>query len=145
MSNYDSDGPSDQDWEDRGELAWNEFDWEQYLREQDEVIHRYIAFYEKLAGRTDRLDEVAQRMGWDDESWSSETDFDTAEVAANEASGNLSDYDAEPYTLHTNPIFVATKGIYLSLKRGWEQLADQAAQVPQGLALSFHTSLHRGE
>lgn len=145
MSNYDSDGPSDQDWEDRGELAWNEFDWEQYLREQDEVIHRYIAFYEKLAGRTDRLDEVAQRMGWDDESWSSETDFDTAEVAANEASGNLSDYDAEPYTLHKNPIFIATKGIYLSLKRGWEQLADQAAQVPQGLALSFHTSLHRGE
>lgn len=145
MSNYDSEGPSDNEWEDRGELAWNEFDWEQYLRQQDEVIHRYIGFYEQLAGRTDRLDEAAHRMGWDDENWSSDSEFSAPETGTDEPVGSLSDFDAEPYTLHKNPIFVATKAIYLSLKRGWERLADQADRVPQSLALTFHTSLHRGE
>ncbi len=145
MSNYDSEGPSENEWEDRGELAWNEFDWEQYLRQQDEVIHRYIGFYEQLAGRTDRLDEAAHRMGWDDENWSSDSDFEAPDSAASDSTGSLSDYDAEPYTLHKNPIFIATKAIYLTLKRAWELLADQPDRVPQGLALKFHTSLHRGE
>lgn len=147
MSNYDSDGPSDNEWEDRGELAWNEFDWEQYLREQDEVIHRYIGFYEKLEGRTDRLDEVAHHMGWDEESWSSDSDFtvETPGETGNDAVSSPGEYDSEPYTLHKNPVFVATKAIYLTLTRQWERQAEQADRVPQRLAVAFLASLHRGE
>jgi len=51
----------------------------------------------------------------------------------------------EPYTLHRNPVFIATKAIYLSLQRSWERLASDAAKVPQSLALSVLTSLCRGE
>jgi hypothetical protein len=74
MSNSESDGPSENEWDDRGELAWNEFDWENYLREQDEVLSRYLAFYEKFKDRADRIDHVAHLMGWDEESWSAEED-----------------------------------------------------------------------
>jgi hypothetical protein len=66
MSNPESDGPSDNEWEDRGELAWSEFDWENYLRDQDEVLQRYVRLYDKSAGRPDRIDHVAQGMGWDE-------------------------------------------------------------------------------
>ncbi len=149
MSNFDSDVPSDNEWEDRGELAWNEFDWENYLREQDEVIHRYIAFYEKLKGHPERLDEVAHQMGWDEESWSTDGDFESSDVPAapanEDAPSAAGEFDAEPYTLHKNPIFIATKAIYLGLKRAWERLADDPARVGQPLALSFHASLYRGE
>ncbi|HEY0968407.1 MAG TPA: hypothetical protein VGD88_13535 [Opitutaceae bacterium] len=150
MSNFDSDIPSDNEWEDRGELAWNEFDWENYLREQDEVIHRYIAFYEKLKGHPERLDEVAHQMGWDEESWSTDSDFEVSDTPAanaspDEAPSASSEFDAEPYTLHKNPIFIATKAIYLGLKRAWERLADEPSRVAQPLALSFHASLYRGE
>lgn len=149
MSNFDSDIPSDNEWEDRGELAWNEFDWESYLREQDEVIHRYIAFYEKLKGHPERLDEVAHQMGWDEESWSTDGDFESSDAPASppaeDAASAASEFDAEPYTLHKNPIFIATKAIYLGLKRAWERLADDPARVGQPLALSFHASLYRGE
>jgi hypothetical protein len=146
MSNFDSDSPSDNEWEDRGELAWNEFDWEQYLREQDEVIHRYIGFYEKLEGRADRLDEVAHHMGWDEETWSSDGEFssDADNAAANESAA-ANDFDAEPYTLHKNPVFVATRAIYLTLKRGWERLADNPERVNQRLALAMLSVLQRGE
>ena len=65
MDNFDTDGPPESEWEDRGELAWNEFDWERYLREQDEVIHRYLGFYEAFRHRADRVDAVAEQMGWE--------------------------------------------------------------------------------
>lgn len=144
MSNFDSNSPSDNEWEDRGEdLVWNEFDWEQYLRAQDEVIHRYIAFYEQLRDHPDRIDEVAHFMGWDRKDWSSEgtdlgDDSDDEDIESE-------DFDSDPYTLHKNPIFVATRSIYLSIKRSWECLAHNPAKVPQALALSFQTALYKGE
>ncbi len=152
MSNFESDGPSDNDWDDRGELAWNEFDWEKYLREQDDVIHRYLAYYEKLHSHPDRIDEVAHMMGWDEESWSS----DSAETVTRESAAapsdndgatgdDLSDFGTDPYTLHKNPIFIATKAIYLSLKRAWERIAPEASKVPQPLAIALHASIYRGE
>lgn len=151
MSNYDPDGPSENEWEDRGELAWNEFDWEHYLRDQDDILHRYLAFYEQLRGHPDRLDEAAHLMGWDKEAWSSdssdadEDDDDDSSTASMDERAEINDADAEPYTLQKNPVFVATKAIYLSLKRGWERVASDSERVPQPLALSFQTVLHRGE
>ena len=148
MSNFDPENPSENEWDDRGELAWNEFDWEHYLRDQDDVIHRYLAFYEQQRDRLDRIDEVAHLMGWDEEDWSSESDSSSEETEAVEEPAPESkseEVDAEPYTLHKNPIFIATRAIYLSLKRKWELLAGDSAKVPQALALSLHSSLYRGE
>ena len=59
MGNTNSDNPSDNEWDDRGELVWNEFDWERYLRQQDETVLRYLAFYEQLRDKSERLDEAA--------------------------------------------------------------------------------------
>src|ERR1700678_3978292 len=65
MSDFESDSLSENEWEENGDLAWNEFDWELYLREQEGSIHRYLAFYESLKASPERIDEVADRMGWD--------------------------------------------------------------------------------
>ncbi|TAG32298.1 MAG: hypothetical protein EAZ36_02620 [Verrucomicrobia bacterium] len=147
MGNTNSENPSDNEWDDRGELVWNEFDWERYLRQQDESILRYLAFYEKLRTHPERLDEAAKLMGWGVEEWTSDAtigtddddddDDDVTEV-------DLGD-EADPYTLHKNPIFVATRALFLSLKRGWEQLADSGDKVPQKLALAYYATLLRTE
>lgn len=144
MSKFDSDGAQDNEWEDRGDLAWNEFDWERYLREQDDAIHRYLGFYEACKNSTDRIDDVAELMNWGssdaeeakaDSSDDSETEDDSADFA------NGSDV----YTLHKNPIFISTKALYLGLRRHWELCAADTAKVPQPLALALLSSLHRGE
>lgn len=145
MNNSDSDNPSENEWDDRGELAWNEFDWEHYLREQDELIHRYIGFYEQLEGRNDRLDEVAHRMRWDDDSWSTDQEFNFPTELEDSSTEPASEREPEPYTLHKNPVFIATRGIFLTLIRVWERTAEHPDRVPQGLALRFHSSLHRSE
>src|SRR5204862_3883414 len=46
---------------------------------------------------------------------------------------------------HKNPIFIATKAIYLGLNRSWVSLASNPTKAPQGLAVLVLSSLHRGE
>ncbi len=150
MNDFNADGPAENEWEEPAELTWNEFDWEHYLREQDAAIARYLSFYEKLKGHPERIDETAHLMGWDEGDWSTEHEGETT------GSASLSeepmpedepvDYDnLEPYTLHKNPVFIATKAIYLGLRRTWEGLAVDPAKVPQPVALAFQAALHRGE
>lgn len=144
MSKPDSDGSSENEWDDRGELAWNEFDWENYLRTQEGLVAKYLKFYEKSASKQDRIDVVAQQMGWDQDSWSSDDDDEAP--SENDTSDESDDTDdSEPYTVQKNPIFIATKAIYLSLNRVWEKQAVDPAKIRQPLALAFLASLHRGE
>ena len=144
MSDFDSDSSPENEWEERGDLAWNEFDWERYLREQDDSIHRYLGFYEAFRHSPTRIDAVAEQMGWGTGNWSDEEE--PAEFPETEVSAETSDREeAEIYTLHKNPIFIATKAIYLSVKRPWDLNAGDAAKVPPPLALGLLAALHRGE
>lgn len=142
MSNFDSDGGSENQWDDRGELAWNEFDWERYLREQDEAIHRYLRFYEASKGAADRIDQVAEKMNWGQDDWSDDAEASDVPGAAVD---DDSDDEDDVYTLHKNPIFISTKAIYLGLRRSWERLASDPGKVPQPVAVAMLAALHRGE
>ncbi|AWI09990.1 hypothetical protein CKA38_12675 [Ereboglobus luteus] len=134
MSSFDPNNPSDSDDDDVGGVAWNEFDWEHYLREQDDTIHRYIGFYELLLRDENRLEKAAAHMGWRLSSNEADDDDDDDE-----------DDDQGPYTVHKNYIYVALRAIHLKLTREWERIAMNPASVPQPLAVAFSGALHRGE
>jgi hypothetical protein len=136
MSDFDSDNLSENEWEENGDLAWNEFDWELYLREQEVAVHHYLGFYEALKASPDRIDEVADKMGWD------RAAADEAEERENPEKVLFSD---EIYTLQKNPVYIATKALFLSVRRSWEAIASSPGKIPQSLALSFLSSLHRCE
>lgn len=145
MSNFDSDGTQDNEWEDRGDLAWNEFDWERYLREQDEAVHRYLGFYEACKNSTDRIDDVAELMNWGSgDGDEAKTDAHSQPEEENRDEPDFAE-DNDVYTLHKNPIFVSTRALYLGLRRHWELAATETVRVPQPLALALLSSLHRGE
>ncbi len=141
MSNFDFEGYSDGDWEERGDLAWNEFDWERYLRSQDEVLRRYLDLYASLKGKQDRLDHVAQLMGWDTEEWTGNDYLDSEEDIEEESD------DLEPYTLHKHPIFIATKALYLDVQARWLDLlsSGEASSLPPAIAAAYQASLSIGE
>jgi hypothetical protein len=139
--NKDSDGANE--WDERGELAWNEFDWERYLREQDEAVTKYLRFYESCRHSTDRIDAVAEKMGWGEDDWHEES-AESEEIDPDESESAFDD-DEGVYTLHKNPIFIATKAIYLGLNRSWQPLATDPERVPQPLAIMLLSSLQRGE
>jgi hypothetical protein len=143
MSNYDSNGAQDGEWEDRSELAWNEFDWERYLRAQDEAVNRYLAYYESFKDHPERIDEVARHMDWEN----GEEPADETAAAEDATDESAEDFgaDCEVYTLHKNPIFISTRALYLRVRRNWELIAADAGKAPQPLAMAYLTVLHEGE
>lgn len=141
MKDFDSDGLSDGEWDDRGDLAWNEFDWEKYLRDQDENILRYLAFYDTFKDKPDRIDEIAERMGWDRAATSA-----TGGMAEGEDDDEEEDDDEDDvYTLHKNPIYIATKALFLSLRRQWLVLTAHREKSGSAASLPYLDALHRGE
>ncbi len=146
MSNYDSDGPTEGEWDDRGDLAWNEFDWERYLRAQDESVNRYLGYYESFKANPERIDEAARAMGWDDgQKLAESADDDEGPEDLDEIMADDYAEDRDVYTLHKNPIYISTRALYLRVRRNWELLATDAQKVPQSLAINYLTALHRGE
>ncbi len=140
MTNSDSDGLFDNDWEDRGELSWTEKDWQKYLGEQEASVRDYIKHYDQLGEAPDRIDEVARRMSWElADDLAAEESVDDA----NEAEETF-DADWDPYTLHRNPVYIATRALYLSLISHWERVAAQPGRVPAALGITLLASLYRG-
>jgi len=137
MTNQDSDGLFDSDRDDRSELAWTETDWERYLAARQQAVSDYVAHYDKLPSTPDRIDLVAQKMGWAlAEEECAEEEFAEDEE---EFSG-----DWEPYTTQGNPVHVSTQAIHGTLLRNWEQLvAQEGGNMPVALALAYQSTLHR--
>lgn len=144
MTNQDSDGMFENDWEERREISWTEADWEQYLAEHETAVRDYLKHYEQLPAATDRIDEVARRMGWDmqpDEGASEGEIGATAEPANDEPSF---DEDFDLYTVHRNPVHIATKAIYVTLVANWERVASHPEHIHPAVSLAVAGSLYRG-
>ena len=137
MTNQDSDGLFDGDGEERRELSWTEIEWERYLAEHEDNVRDYLRHYDALALTPDRIDEVARRLGWEMEP------EEEVEGDPDALDGGF-ETEWEPYTLHRNPVYIATRALYVSLVANWERIAAQPGRVSPALGLTFQGSLYRG-
>ncbi len=140
MTEQDSDGLFEGDGEDPRELSWAETDWEKYLAEHEDSVRDYLRQYEQAASAPDRIDEVARRLGWEMEAEAAEAEAGEAD----ELEDDEFDSEWEPYTLHRNPVFIATKALYLSLTANWERIAAAPGRIPPALGLALQGTLFRG-
>lgn len=129
MKNFDHDQFSEGDWEEKGELAWNEFDWELFLQRQDHESNRFIRTYNSLPSHPNRIDEVARIMGWDSSDWSmNDLDFDELSDDSSWLADSINDEDdndIDPYTLHRHPLHIAVQGLFDSILHLWETLLNE--------------------
>src|SRR2546421_11556034 len=60
------------------ERAWDEYDWERFLQQQDHKTEKYMELLEKYLDDPRRDEIIAQEMGWthllDSKDWSAEVD-----------------------------------------------------------------------
>ncbi len=141
MTNSDSDGLFDNDWEDRGELAWTELDWQKYLDTQEAAVRDYIKHYDQLPEAVDRVDEAARRMGWE---LAETPEGLVSEEAGDDEADDAFDGEWDPYTLHRNPVYISTRALYISLLAHWERVAAQPDRVPAALGITLQALLYRG-
>lgn len=152
MSGSEFDNFSEGDWENHEELAWNEFDWQQYLKKNETEIAKFLSYFHKLKTKNNHLDEIARHMGWDQEDWRAGelNDDDGPEGEADAGKSELSPdplgSKLDPYTVHKHPVYIVTHGLYQNLFQSWEQfiLEYQWALSPFFVS-QFSASLHVGE
>lgn len=150
MNEDNADFFDDNEWEDIPDPIWQEFDWQRYLNESDGEIERFLQIYESTRPTPERLDQVATLMGWDSSDWSvddrsfgQDDDETSASIPEAERRGT-SDFD--PYTVHQHPIFIATRGLFLLIRRGWESLlCSGLAPADAKLSWMLGRALHEGE
>lgn len=136
MNNSSNNGSPD-DGEEHGELVWNEFDWERYLRQRDEAVNEYQRSYDKAAPAPDRLDEVARQLGW-------EPTLD-GDIAGDEDDDDFDDSDLDPYTLHRNPVYVATRALFAGLLQRTEAITVAGEGLTPAQAFPLLRTLHLAE
>lgn len=141
MTNPESDGLFDNDWDDCGELSWSEADWQKYLATQETSVRDYIKHYDQLPANMDRIDEAARRMGWE---LAGPPEAYDAEDAEEDDDDEIFEGDWDPYTLHRNPVYISTRALYLSLLTHWERVAAQPGRVPPALGITLQALLYRG-
>lgn len=135
MNNSSNNGIPD-DGDEHGDLVWNEFDWERYLRQRDEAIAEYQRAYDEAANAPDRLDEVARQLGWEPT-----LDGDLGD----EDDDEFEDDDLEPYTLHRNPVYVATRALFATLASRVEAAASRSVELDPAQAFPLLRVLHQAE
>jgi hypothetical protein len=136
MNNSSNNGSPD-DGEEQGELVWSEFDWERYLRQRDEALTEYSRCYDQVTDFPDRIDEVARRLGW-------EPTLDGEAEGADDDDEDFEDDDLDPYTLHRNPVYVATRALFAGLLRTVESHATAGELAPTA-AFPLLRALHEAE
>jgi len=142
MTNQDSDGMFENDWDERREISWTEADWEAYLAEHETAVRDYLKHYEQLSAAPDRIDEVARRMGWD---MQPETEAnELPETESTEETEPSFDEDFDLYTVHRNPVHIATKALYAGLIANWERIAAHPERVHPAQAIGVLGALYRG-
>ena len=128
--------------------AWDEYDWERFLRQQDQKTEKYMELLEKYLDDPQRDQIIAREMGWsqllDGQQWSEEVDALLAEESRDE--------EAEDETQAGSQIFPAIENfedhsLYraaFSLTIWIDKLFDSDASLqnePSAVKLATHSAL----
>jgi hypothetical protein len=130
MNQFNSDYSGDGDWEERGEMAWREAEWNHYLSHCSKDVGQFLAFYEKSNRAIGHLDEIARLMGWEVSDWSANDTPDGMPEMAGQEETEAPEEEfegGEPYTIHRHPVFIVSQGLFLWLKKTFEQFLDHPA------------------
>lgn len=148
MNNFEYESFPEGEWDDRGDLIWNEFDWERFIRSQDDILRRYQELYQDCLGHPDRLDRVALLMGWETDDWTGwedEADENAEEFDDDADPDEDGEWDADPYTMQKHPVFIASKALYIWLQGKLIELTCAHPSISSGLATQYQATLHLGE
>ncbi len=137
MSGYDSDS----------DRAWDEYEWERFLQQQDQKTEKYMELLEKYLDHPQRDQIIAREMGWthllNEEEWSEEVDALMAQEGGGEESESGSDLEqvsnpSESFEDHSlyRAAFALTVWI--------DQLFDENSSLqnePSAVKLATHSAL----
>jgi hypothetical protein len=113
------------------ERVWDEYDWERFLKQQDQKALRYLELMERYSDHPQRDMIVAQEMGW--------AEFGTEDVVvwmAEEAAGLMEEGEEEGDGFEGHPLYARVVELTLWLDEVCERKGEEFAENPAAVRLS---------
>jgi hypothetical protein len=126
------------------ERAWDEYDWERFLQQQDQKTEKYMELLEKYIDDPHRDEIVAREMGWchlnqeDGEEWSDETD--SFDLGDEDAILDADEPSAATESFEQHVLYRAAFTLTIWIDRLFES-APTLQNDPAAVKLATHTAL----
>ena len=128
------------------ERAWDEYDWERFLQQQDQKTEKYMELLEKYLDHPQRDQIIAREMGWTQllsgDTWSDEVDALLAEESSSEENeGSLAEITSQPVDGFEDHILYRAA---FALTVWIDQLFDEKTALqnePAAVKLATHSAL----
>ncbi len=127
--------------------AWDEYDWEHFLQQQDRKTEKYMELLEKYLDHPQRDQIIAREMGWahliDTEEWNDEVDevlADESNSSEKESQSELAPVASEPESFEEHSLYRAAFALTVWI----DQLFDETASLqnePSAVKLATHSAL----
>src|SRR5213082_596617 len=131
-------------YEGESERMWDEYDWERFLREQDQKTEKYMQLLEKYLDDPQRDEIIAREMGWtqllDAKDWSAEVDALLEENAAQEDEADVDNTAASGETFQEHDLYRAAFDLTLWIDQWYDQNAGLQNE-PAAVKLATHAAL----
>ena len=127
------------DFYDEPDRAWDEYDWERFLQQQDSKTERYMELFEKYIDDPNRDQIIAQEMGWthlldqtpeEVEEVEFEPEFELEQLAEDDSQ--------EPFETH--PLYQSAFSLTVWIDQLFDEVAN-AASNPVGVKLASHVAV----
>jgi hypothetical protein len=127
------------------ERAWDEYDWERFLQQQDHKTEKYMELLEKYLDDPQRDQIIAREMGWtqliDSKDWSAEVDAFLDEEGAQEDDGADEDEESDaPDTFEDHSLYRAAFALTIWIDRLFDQ-NPSLQNEPSAVKLATHSAL----
>src|SRR3954467_6346436 len=125
------------------ERAWDEYDWERFLQQQDHKTEKYMELLERYLDDPQRDQIIAREMGWtqllDSNDWSAEVDA-MLDEEGNEDEVCESGAEAASDSFEDHSLYRAAFGLTIWIDRLFDQ--DNSLQnEPAAVKLATHSAL----
>jgi len=127
------------DFYDEPERAWDEYDWERFLQQQDSKTERYMELFEKYIDDPNRDQIIAQEMGWTHLVDQPAEDVDGIEFEPDfevEAEG---DEDSEE-VFESHPLYQNAFSLTVWIDQLFDEMPSVASS-PVGVKLASHVAV----
>lgn len=127
------------------ERAWDEYDWERFLQQQDHKTEKYMELLEKYLDDPQRDQIIAREMGWtqllDSKDWGAEVDALLDEDAATQDDESDEDEAATPSdTFEDHSLYRAAFALTIWIDRLFDQ-NPSLQNEPNAVKLATHSAL----
>jgi hypothetical protein len=126
------------------ERAWDEYDWERFLQQQDHKTEKYMELLEKYLDDPQRDQIIAQEMGWtqllDTKDWSTEIDALLDTESGDEGACDSDQTAISSDTFEDHVLYRAAFALTVWIDRLFDQ--DSSLQnEPAAVKLATHSAL----